>query len=375
MTALRIGYALLLLSSLGLDIFCGSILSMALTALLLLTPLVCIPLHLRAAKRLRLHLDGPVNLERGEIGVLRLSIENGTPLPLCLIAVRLHLVNQLTGQISVQRCRLSAAPRRTAVSEYQVSSAHCGRITIAARQCRIYDPFGLIGIPLDQTVAAALTVQPKSFIQTISITPDANCPDDSETYAPDRTGYDLTEVYALRDYYPGDSLRQIHWKLSGKLDKLVIREPSLPVRRSVLVFWERTQTAAPEQTDAQADIVVTACRSLLEAGAQFTVCWNDADEQQCVSQPVRSIDELTGLLPRLLSAGAAAGESGAALFSRSCGEAVLSHILYITGHVPDTAEELGRFGRLTVLSSDADAPGAIVYDTEQYPEQLSELEI
>ena len=61
----------------------------------------------------------------------------------------------------------------------------------------------------------------------------------------------------------------MHWKLSSKLDKLVVREPSLPVRRSVLVFWERTQTASPEQSDAQADVVVTACRSLLESGVQY----------------------------------------------------------------------------------------------------------
>ena len=93
-------------------------------------------------------------------------------------------------------------------------------------------------------------------MQSVYVSPDANCPDDSENYAPDRTGYDLAEVYALREYAPGDSLRQMHWKLSSKLDKLVVREPSLPVRRSVLVFWERTQTAAPEQSDAQADVVI-----------------------------------------------------------------------------------------------------------------------
>ena len=147
------------------------------------------------------------------------------------------------------------------------------------------------------------------------------------------------------------------------------------MRRSVLVFWERTQTASPEQSDAQADVVVTACRSLLESGVQFTVCWNDAQEQQCVSQPVRSVDELTGLLPRLLSAGTAQGESGAALFCRSSGEAILSHILYITGCVPEDAAELGRFGRLTILSCGADAPEAIAFDAEHYAEQLSELEI
>ena len=51
MTVLRIGYALLLLTVLGLDAFCGSILSAAATALLVLTPLVCVLLHLRAAKK------------------------------------------------------------------------------------------------------------------------------------------------------------------------------------------------------------------------------------------------------------------------------------------------------------------------------------
>lgn len=191
------------------------------------------------------------------------------------------------------------------MSEYRISSAHCGRIQLTAERCRLYDPFGIIGIRLGEPSVAAMTVQPKGFVQSVYVSPDANCPDDSENYAPDRTGYDLAEVYALREYAPGDSLRQMHWKLSSKLDKLVVREPSLPVRRSVLVFWERTQTASPEQSDAQADVVVTACRSLLESGVQFTVCWNDAQEQQCVSQPVRSVDELTGLLPRLLSAGTA----------------------------------------------------------------------
>ena len=115
MTVLRIGYVLLLLAVLALDAFCGSILSAAATALLVLTPLACIPLHLRAAKRLKLRLEGSVNLEKGEQGTLRIRVENGTPLPFSLIGVRLRLVNLLTGQSAVQRFRLSASPHGAAV--------------------------------------------------------------------------------------------------------------------------------------------------------------------------------------------------------------------------------------------------------------------
>ena len=226
MIGLRIGYALLLLAALGLDLFCGSVWTLALTLLLVLTPLGCIPLHLWAVKQIRLRLDAPVNLGKGETGTLRVQIENKTALPLGLIHVRLRLSNLLTGQSELRRCRLSARPRRTETAEYDLASAHCGRIAIEAACCRIYDPFGLIGIRLKQTVLAQTTVQPKGFAQTIFISPDANCPDDSESYAPDRAGYDLSEVYQLREYRPGDSLRQMHWKLSGKLDRLVIREAS-----------------------------------------------------------------------------------------------------------------------------------------------------
>ena len=150
MTVLRIGYALLLLTVLGLDAFCGSILSAAATALLVLTPLVCALLHLRAAKKLRVRLDAPVNLEKGEAGTLRIRVENASALPVCLLGVRLRLTNLLTGQTAVRHYRLTALPKRTSVSEYRISSAHCGRIQLTAERCRLYDPFGLIGIRLGE---------------------------------------------------------------------------------------------------------------------------------------------------------------------------------------------------------------------------------
>ena len=170
MTVLRIGYALLLLTVLGLDAFCGSILSAAATALLVLTPLVCALLHLRAAKKLRVRLDAPVNLEKGEAGTLRIRVENTSALPVCLLGVRLRLTNLLTGQTAVQHYRLTARPKRTGVSEYRISSAHCGRIQLTAERCRLYDPFGLIGIRLGEPAVAAMTVQPKGFVQRLCFT-------------------------------------------------------------------------------------------------------------------------------------------------------------------------------------------------------------
>ena len=39
-------------------------------------------------------------------------------------------------------------------------------------------------------------------------------------------------------YQEGDSIRQIHWKLTGKLDKMMIRQRSFPVDDTVLILAE-----------------------------------------------------------------------------------------------------------------------------------------
>ncbi len=51
-------------------------------------------------------------------------------------------------------------------------------------------------------------------------------------------GDDPGETYDIREYQPGDSIRQIHWKLSGKLDDIMIREKSFPVDDTVLILAE-----------------------------------------------------------------------------------------------------------------------------------------
>ena len=53
--------------------------------------------------------------------------------------------------------------------------------------------------------------------------------DDCTEYAPDQKGADRTETMQIRDYVPGDPLQQIHWKLSTKLDRLIVRDPAQPV--------------------------------------------------------------------------------------------------------------------------------------------------
>ena len=61
---------------------------------------------------------------------------------------------------------------------------------------------------------------------------------ESFRYSGARPGDDPGETFDIREYQEGDSIRQIHWKLTGKLDKMMIRQRSFPVDDTVLILAE-----------------------------------------------------------------------------------------------------------------------------------------
>ena len=134
--------------------------------------------------------------------------------------------------------------------------------------------------------------------------PEVQSPD-SDTSSPDRRGSDLTEPFRLREYAPGDSLRQIHWKLSSKLDRLVIREPGMPAARTLLVFWDRSGDAAAR--DAQAEAVFSVCQSLSEQGYAYQLGWPEGGTARFAE--AGSTEELLRDLPLLLRGGAEIGRA------------------------------------------------------------------
>ena len=51
-----------------------------------------------------------------------------------------------------------------------------------------------------------------------------------------RKGNDLSEIFDIREYVPGDDIRSIHWKLSSKTDTLILKEASDPSHYNVVIL-------------------------------------------------------------------------------------------------------------------------------------------
>lgn len=378
MLPMKFGWLGLTLLCLVLFLFRGSVEALSLGAVLVLVPLVALGKNRALRGKLRLHLEAPATVRKGDPGTITVTITNPTALPVLRIRCRIGVENQLNGEKMTYELSAWALPRRTGRWSFRVGSDYCGRLRVSLEWGKLCDCIGLLGIKAPWEGTAHMVVQPDTFPMEVTLGPRAGAQEESLVYSQERPGPDLTETYQIREYIPGDSPRQIHWKLSGKLDRLIVREPALPIEHNVLVFWERTgQSGDPERTDAQAEVVVSLCRSLADGGIPFTLGWNDTDRNLCILHEIRDMDTLVGVLPRLLRAtGVREGVSGEALLLQTGSQALCAHMVCIAEEPPAELMELGRYGTVTaLLCGELQVENSIGFQPGQYSRQLAQIEL
>lgn len=377
MTGMRMGWAAVLVFQAAAFALSGNALILAFMLVLILVPVGSIPVNLYVRKKLILSVSASGILRKSDRGSFQITVHNPTWLPVLHLRCRVRVENQLNGIVKEIPLLTSALPGKKHQLKLQAGDDYCGRLRISVDKVRLYDCFGMIGFTCESTSTGYMSVQPDTFYQSVRILPAQGVMEDSDLYSQDRPGQDLSEPYQIREYVPGDSMRQIHWKLSGKLDKLIVKDASLPITRSVLLFWERWgQSGDPDRTDAQAEVLVSLCRNLMEQSIRFTVGWNDTKTNKCVFKELRDMDELIGFIPRLLcTPGTREGTSGVSQLLGS-GEPLPAHIVYIAQEPGSEVMELKRNSHVTMLLCGDTLPeGAIRFDPEHYEEQLSQIEI
>ena len=102
---------------------------------------------------------------------------------------------------------------------------HCGGLRVELTKAWKYDFLGLFRWKLSKNSAKIITIYPKEI-------PIAEIPSLKKVLTPrwKAKGSGFSENYDLRPYRPGDSLKQIHWKLSAKTGNIIFREAIIPVR-------------------------------------------------------------------------------------------------------------------------------------------------
>lgn len=288
------------------DVYLFHLLFLFLLLLPVLSFLAVLPV--RRAVRLKMEIENEI-VPRGHCQ-LALTAENASILPVALVRIRLSYRNALGAAEGVlsedaeETLQLSLSARQSRTLRPLLRSARCGRIDFTVRRVYVCDLLSLISLPVPmQNVrggTGSVYVLPAPQSRTIPIEEAADIGGDSTAYSLEKPGGDPSEIFQLRDYREGDPLRSVHWKLSSRMQRLIVREFGLPLNPSLHFLLELRVGASPANAESMLGTMLAFSEYLLSREVVHSLSFVTGDGV-LETLHVTSTDTLAAALHSLLA--------------------------------------------------------------------------
>lgn len=320
---------------------------------------------------------------------LNIRIRKGNRLPLGMTEMEFVHENIMYGEQHTETVLLQSAEKRELSYRHLIKMKDCGNIKIMVKSVKCYDKLGLFCWNRKQEVRLDTMVYPAQIRINTQLTGRFQTTVYGELYDQTRKGQDVSEVFGLRGYAEGDPLGSIHWKLSSKVDQLVVREFGYPSNYNVLILYDMMKECdgkkiANQRNNAVLALTSALSYSLLEQNLEHNVGRVYAGQYQ--ELPVYSVGTqeqmVLNLLCRAISGKERKGESLYYLLHSNLRNHY-TKIIYITpDYEEEMARQLSRELNLTIIQAiqgngtiwtDAAGYTVIPIDADHYREKIHNI--
>ena len=272
----------------------------------------------------------------------KLLLENSSVFPVFGGKGKLAWENLFTGEKGELPFDFSLGGKEKHTIEFKAKSAWCGCVRFWLTEWKCQDFFRVFSVRRKMEISAGTVVMPEKQNCDFSMLTREGFDMESFRYSGSRPGDDPGETYDIREYQPGDSIRQIHWKLSGKLDDIMIREKSFPVDDTVLILAESFQKERnPERAETVAEVFSAILRDFMEKNIPCQAGFYDQSAGRFRLEKVRTEDDHENILYGFLKYGSDR-EAPVTVreYLKNPGTQNFVNYIYITGEPEDKEAEL-----------------------------------
>lgn len=176
-----------------------------------------------------------------------------------------------------------------------------GNYQIMLKSLRVYDITGMMywDIKIGSMVELQV-IPPMHNVQVRLTNRTMNFYGEADVYDENRPGYDVSEILKIREYAAGDSLKNVHWKLTAKQDDLMVKEQSLPKACPVVLFLDYGDTGKRQDASAYIEAAISISFSVMDAGCSHYVVWYDRNEMDIVRMRVDDEESLFCFLSNIM---------------------------------------------------------------------------
>ena len=219
--------------------------------------------------------------------------------------MEIEVVNLLSEEQDVRKLCVTLLPKQKKRTGLSFCGECCGSIKIHLKNAYITDPLGIFTGKKQSLCCTDSTYVIMPEIKNLNI--DRNQLDhydmESYRYSQSVRGDDPSETFGIREYRQGDSIKSIHWKLSGKTGETVIREYGLPIDNRIFVIGDKqsfTEDNSIMEINEVTELYCSLLYTLSKSRISFNTGWFDYNRNEFVQKTINSIDDVYDIIPEIL---------------------------------------------------------------------------
>lgn len=250
------------------------------------------------------------SVEKGQKVFLKIRIANGSRLPVSSCMIYVTAENRLTGERRKMSPVCSLRHRGIAEMSLELSDTRCGKEAVCIYSALITDGIGLFSKECSVSSEADVMILPTMEKLDISDEYLNSYNMESYIYSQYKNGGDPGEVFGVRSYHEGDSPKNIHWKLSAKMDEIMVKVPSLPIENNIIVLMDNSLVVQNEldfdQKSRLMDMFFSISITLLGRNISHTLGWYDTNIEKFKMKHVDTLTDMWTAMADAMGAGFAA---------------------------------------------------------------------
>lgn len=203
--------------------------------------------------------------------LVRIRVKNRSVFPVIRCSLYLEIENGFFEQKTDKTVTISLPARGEEVYEMPLSSGLCGDIEITLKQFGIEDLLSFHEKRKKAGQTEHIYVLPSEG-ETLDFEQNDYAAGLTESTESSAKGSDFSEVGQVREYIPGDSLKDIHWKLSAKKEALMVKERlQMSSQKLQIVFCVDRRN--PQRADEVICFLYELGNSVVKSRIPVTVYW------------------------------------------------------------------------------------------------------
>src|SRR5699024_877572 len=235
-----------------------------------------------------------------------LQLKNKSILPILHVTCKVHMWNKLTNETQVEIVETSLQSLEEKQLNLQIKSEFSGVLEIKVTEIVCRDFLHIFNRKSEVQAKNTMTFMPTFLAAPLEEAVAMADSLEAATFTSTNKGTMDQEMIALKEYVPGDNVKHIHWKLSFKLDDLMVKELSDVTEEHIVLLLETSiqienDAKRMETIDKMMDTFLSVLKQLVDKEKTIHLAWYDDEIGQLQREVMYTNEQIHRLLHTVLA--------------------------------------------------------------------------